>query len=154
MPVAGLSFPCDHKNQIFLKVASRRQLQASNSEGSWFTLLAWSFVDLNGVIHVLGLHLNEPRQSNLQNRQGWNVNTPNPNKNQKMVVCSKTRELTCLKREKGKEHTWILSLREQWLQLLYSLLNWCLKLNRYEELQLRYCISNCSILKNIRIWCR
>lgn len=37
-------FPRDHKNQIFLKVVTRRQLQASNSEGSWLTLLAWSLL--------------------------------------------------------------------------------------------------------------
>lgn len=158
MPVAGPSFPVTTriKSSSKLPAEDSYRHQTQQALGSLCLLGLWCqfFMDLNGVIHVPGLHLNEPRQSNLQNRQGWNVNTPNPNKNQKMVVCSKTRELTWLKREKGKEWCVLLSLREQWVQLLYSLLNWCLKWNRYEELQLRYCVSNCSTLKNIRIWCR
>lgn len=158
MPVAGPSFPVTTRIKSSLKLppgdSFRHQTQNVLGLLCLLGLCCQFFMDLNGAIHVLGLQLNEPRQSNLQNRQDWNVNTPNPNKNQKMVICSKTWGLTQLKREKGKQHTSVLSLWEQWLQLLYSLLNWYLKWNRYEELQLRYCISNCSTLENIRIWCR
>lgn len=106
MPVAGPSFPVTTriKSSSKLPAEDSYRHQTQQALGSLCLLGLWCqfFMDLNGVIHVPGLHLNEPRQSNLQNRQGWNVNTPNPNKNQKMVVCSKTRELTWLKREKGK----------------------------------------------------
>lgn len=56
------------------------------------------------VLLMLWHHLNEATQNNLQNRQGWNVNTSNPFKSKKMVNVVKHENLLDWKGKKVKEH--------------------------------------------------
>lgn len=74
MPVAGLSFPVTTRTKSSSKLPPgdiyRHQTQKALGLLCLLGLWCQFFMDLKAVIHVLGLHLNEPRQSNLQNRQG------------------------------------------------------------------------------------